>query len=104
MRAAIKHSGIHKRIFPILAIKMQYLTFGHGMIEKSEGAIVVCWNLSKVARLMTQSHQRALPKVATSGGHHPAFEAICSVLQSELKTEPSSPAPDVLSVAAAHPS
>jgi pimeloyl-ACP methyl ester carboxylesterase len=27
------------------------------------------------------------PKLVTSGGHHPAFEAVCDVLQRELKTE-----------------
>jgi pimeloyl-ACP methyl ester carboxylesterase len=27
------------------------------------------------------------PKLVTSGGHHPAFEAVCDVLQRELKAE-----------------
>jgi len=29
----------------------------------------------------------SFPKLVTSGGHHPAFEAICDVLHRELRTE-----------------
>jgi hypothetical protein len=29
----------------------------------------------------------SFPRLVTSGGHHPVFEAICDVIQRELKTE-----------------
>ncbi len=29
----------------------------------------------------------SFPKLVVSGGHHPAFEAVCEVLYRELKTE-----------------